>query len=401
MGGSNKQTSTSTSEPYKASKPLLDKGMGDALKLYNDGGLVKPNTMSTVVPYAQQTTQGMGDLTNIAQNNMGGQGLSGQMQNIINSGGFNSAQQNALSGLTSMANSSGYNQEQQDALSGFRGTIGSGGYNSAQQGALSGLQGIVGAGGYNDEQRAALEGVRNTATGEFDINANPAFQQVLQRAQSDALNAVNQNAAGLGRYGSGTHDGVTTREIGDLTARMVGNEYNNWQNRRDAAQNQLFGMGQTGLGNVANAQNQIFGMGQTAQGNVANALQGLAAVGQQGQANVSNAQQQLFNAGQQGQQNLGNAYELAQDPAKTLMGVGGMYEDLYGRTLNDQLRIANERSNAPLANIQSLLAVANGGGQYGTNTQTAQGPNNALSNIAGAGLGTMSMMTNGGSKPKL
>lgn len=279
MGGSSKTTTTSSAQPYKASKPLLDKGMGDALKLYNDGSLVTPNTMSTVVPYSEQTMQGMGDLTNIAQNNMGGQGLSGQLQGIINSGG------------------------------------------------------------YNQDQQTALDGIRSTATSQFNINEDPGFQQVLDKTQ----NAVNQNAAGLGRYGSGTHTGVMTQELGDLGAR----QYQDWQNRRDAAQ------------------------------------------------------QQLFNAGQQAQSNLGAAYEGMQDPAKTLMGVGGMYEDLYGRTLNDQLRIANETQNAPLANIQALLAAANGGGQYGSNTQTAQGPNNSLSNIAGAGLGTMSMMTNGGSKPKL
>lgn len=276
MGGSSKTTTTSSAQPYKASKPLLDKGMGDALKLYNEGNLVQPNTMSTVVPYAEQTMAGMGDLQAIAQNNMGGQGLSGQMQGIINNGG------------------------------------------------------------YNADQQTALEGIRNTATSQFNINEDPGFQQVLDKTQ----NAVNQNAAGLGRYGSGTHTGVMTQELGDLGAR----QYQDWQNRRDAAQ------------------------------------------------------QQLFNAGQQAQSNLGTAYEGMQDPAKTMMGVGGMYEDLYGRTLNDQLRIANERSNAPLANIQSLLAVANGGGQYGSNTQTAQGPNNSLSNIAGAGLGAMSMATGGGGK---
>lgn len=276
MGGSNKTTTVSSNDPYKAAKPLLDKGMGDALKLYNKGALVKPNTMSTVVPYAEQTLAGMGDLQSLAQANMGGQGLSGQLQGIIN------------------------------------------------------------AGGYNQDQQTALEGIRNTATGDFDIFADPAFQQVLDTTQ----NAVNQNAAGLGRYGSGTHTGVMTRELGDLGAR----QYQNWQARRDAAQTQL------------------------------------------------------FNAGQQAQQNLGTAFDLAQDPAKVSMGIGGMYEDLYGRTLNDQLRIANERQNAPLANIQALLAAASGGGQYNTNTQTAQGPNNTLSNIAGAGLGAMSMATGGGGK---
>ncbi|ODT15811.1 MAG: hypothetical protein ABS35_30350 [Kaistia sp. SCN 65-12] len=277
MGGSsNKTTTTSSSQPYKASEPLLKQGMNDALDLYRKGSLVQPNTMSTVVPYAQQTQAGMNDLQAIAGNNMGGQGLSGQMQGIINSGG------------------------------------------------------------YNQEQNDALEGIRNTATGAFDINADPGFQQVLDKT----MNAVNQNAAGLGRYGSGVHTGVMTQELGDLGAR----QYQDWQNRRDAAQSQL------------------------------------------------------FNAGQQGQANIGSAFETMQDPAKAAMGVGGMYEDLYGRTLNDQLRIANEQSNAPLANIQALLAAASGGGQYGNTTQTAQGPNNTLSNIAGAGLGAMSMGTGGGGK---
>ena len=278
MGGSsgNSTTTTTSNQPYKASQPLLNQGMGDALKLYKQGSLVQPNTMSTVVPYAQQTMAGMNDLQSIAGNNMGGQGLSGQLQGVINNGG--------------------YNQEQQDALA----------------------------------------GIRQTATSDFNINEDPGFQQVLDKTQ----NMVNQNAAGLGRYGSGTHTGVMTQELGDLGAR----QYQNFQARKDAAQTQL------------------------------------------------------FNAGQQGQQNLGSAFETMQDPAKTAMGVGGMYEDLYGRTLNDQLRIANEQSNAPLANIQALLAAANGGGQYGKSTQTAQGPNNTLSNIAGAGLGAMSMGTNGGGK---
>lgn len=276
MGGSNKTTTTSSAQPYAASKPLLDKGMGDALKLYNDGSLVQPNTMSTVVPYSQQTQAGMNDLQAIAGANSGGQGLSGQLQGVINSGG--------------------YNQDQQDALA----------------------------------------GIRQTANSTFDINADPAFQQVM----NSTMDAVNQNAAGLGRYGSGTHEGVMTRELGDLGAR----QYQDWQNRRDAAQTQL------------------------------------------------------FNAGQQGQSNLSTAYDNMQDPAKTMMGVGGMYEDLYGRTLNDQLRIANEQSNAPLSNLQALMALANQTGAYKTGTETAQGPNSTLSNIAGAGLGAMSMGTNGGNK---
>src|SRR5690606_3445964 len=90
---------------------------------------------------------------------------------------------------------------------------------------------------------------------------------------------------------------------------------------------------------------------------------------------------QLFNAGQTGMGNTANAANVyrslldAQNaPGQNLMDIGSMYEDLYGRTLNDQLRIANEAQNAPLSNIRALLAAAAGAGGYSTGTQTAQGP---------------------------
>lgn len=274
MGGKSTTTQTTTNAPYKAAQPLLDQAMGDALKQYKGSGLIQPNTMSTVVPFSQQTTQGMGALQGLANDNIGSNGLSGQ------------------------------------------------------------LQGIIDNGGYNADQNTALEGIRNTATGAFDINSDPGFQQVFDKTQ----NAVNQNAAGLGRYASGTHEGVMTRELGDLGAR----QYQDFQNRRD------------------------------------------------------NAQQQLFNAGQTGQGNMVSAFDAAQAPSNVLMGLGSMNEDLYGRTLNDQLRIANESQNAPLANIQALLAAANGAGAYSTGTQTAQGPSNTFSNIAGAGLGAASLANSGG-----
>jgi hypothetical protein len=278
MSGGNSTTTTSSNQPYKAAEPLLKQGMGDALNLYKNGGLVKPNTMSTVVPYAQQTTQAMGDLQNLAGVNSGSNGLSGQYQSIINNGG--------------------YNQQQMDALN----------------------------------------GIQQTANSTYDMNANPGFANVLKQAQDAASGAANDLAGSMGRYGSGTHQGVLEKSVGDVTGNLVANDYNNWLQRHD------------------------------------------------------NAQQQLFNAGQQGQSNLGQAYQNAMAPSNTLMQIGQMNEDLYGRTLNDQLRIANERQNAPLANIQALLAAANGAGNYGSQTQTAQGPSNLLSNTLGGILGGGSLL---------
>jgi hypothetical protein len=277
MSGGDKQTTVSNNQPLASAKPLIDKGMGDALNLYNNGGLVKPNTQATAVPFSQQTTQGMGAMQGMANANMGGQGMSGQLQNIINSGG------------------------------------------------------------YNPDQMTALNGIRDTATGSFDINSNPAYAGIRQRSMDAASNAANLNASGAGRYGSGTHQGAVSRAVGDVASNMDFNEYNNWQGRQTAAQ------------------------------------------------------QQLFNAGQQGQANMGSAYSGMRSPIEDLMGVGSMNEDLYGRTLNDQLRITNERQNAPLANIQALLAAASGAGNYGTQTQTAQGPSNTASNIFGGLLGGASL----------
>jgi hypothetical protein len=270
MAGGNKQTTTTSNQPYAAAQPLLNQAMGDALGLYKNGGLVNPNTMSTVVPFSQQTMQGMSGLQGIGQANTGGQGISGQWQNIINNGGF------------------------------------------------------------DPNQMTALQGIRDTATGSFNLADDPGFQQVLDKTQG----MVNQNASTLGRYGSGTHQGVMTQQLGDLTAR----QYQNWQARKDQAQGAL------------------------------------------------------FNMGQQGQQNIGTAYQGMQDAYNPLMSVGSMYEDLMGRQMNDNLRISNERMNGPLANIQALLAIASGAGNYGTQTQTAQGPSNGLSNMLGYGLGGLGLL---------
>jgi len=278
MSGDKTQTQTQTNEPYSAAKPLLDRGMGDALKQYSTTGLVQPNTMSTVVPYAQQTMTGANSIQNTAQQAMAPGGLNSQFESIIGNGGYNAPQQDAVNNTRATANSS------------------------------------------------------------FDPYGNPAFKQVLQQAQEGSMYGSNANASAMGRYGSGTHQGVQQKELGDLTARMVGNEYNNWQNRRDGANQNLFSMGQTGMNN------------------------------------------------------LNPAYASMKQPAEDMMGVGSMYEDLMGRTMTDQLRVSNEKANLPLANIQALLAAAAGAGNYGTQTGQSQGPNSTLSNIAGGGLGLLSLL---------
>lgn len=312
-GGSKTQTQTTTQQPYAAAKPLLDQGMGDALKQYQNGGLVKPNTMSTVVPYANQTMQGMNAIQSGAQANMGGQGLSGQYQNVINSGGYTGAQQQAMGNLNPFA--SGQNNT------------------SSAQANLSGV-----------------------AAGNNLGGGNPYFEQALQTASDKTMDSVNRQAAGMGRYGSGAHSGVAAREIGNLQTQARANQHNQERNYQMQANQML---------DAARSDNLNRQMG---------------AIGQQ------------FNAGQTALGNLGTAYQGSMAPADALMGVGGMYEDLMGRQMNDRLRIANEQQNLPLANIQALLAAGSGAGGYGTGTTTAQMPNNTASNIAGGLLGGASLL---------
>lgn len=460
-GGSNKTTTTTNSAPWSAAQPALKLGLNEATKLFKqnpDGSYFKGNT---VIDWSNRTKQGMGDIQALANANRGGNGLSGQYQNIINQGGMNSQQQQAANALAGVVGGSGLTPQQTRAMQGMQGVVNSGGYNAAQNAAMGGLNNIIKSGGYNQAQNNALASLGNTmnqggynaamrgalggfqslannpfnaqqsaamqntqdlANSTFDTNANPAFQQVLKQAQDSARDSVNMSAGASGRYGGGVHQGNLASEVGDLTSRMVGDEYRNWQGRKDAANNNLFQMGQTGIGtqlaaqgnvanlgqsaqgNLANAQNSMFNMGQAGLGNVANAQNSLFNMGQTGQSNVANAQNSIFNMGQTGQANrmgaAGNLYQMGQgaigslntayqgmkNPAQDLMQVGGMEEDLATRQMNEKLRLWNDKFNAPWEQIGRLNAIASGAGQMGSTQTTAQPGQNPFLSALGYGF---------------
>lgn len=158
-GGSSKTTTQSNSEPWKAAQPALKQGIGEAQKLYNNGTGAQVYGGSTVVPWDAKTTQGMNAITSQANANIGGNGLSGQLQGVINNGGYNAG------------------------------------------------------------QLEALNNTRQVANGSFNINEDPGFQQVVDQA----TNSVNGMASGVGRYGSGTNQQLLGSRIGDLGARQYQN----------------------------------------------------------------------------------------------------------------------------------------------------------------------------------
>ena len=264
MTGSSKTTTTQNSAPWKESQPVLKQGLSEAQRLYNSGTGAQVYTGSTVVPWDAKTQQGMGIITDAANANSGGQGTSGQFQSIINNGGYNAGQLEALNNTRAVAN------------------------------------------------------------GSFDLNSDPGFQQVVDLAR----NNVNAGASGAGRYGSGIHQQTLGNTIGDLGAR----QYQSWQARKDAANSNLFNMGQQGIGN------------------------------------------------------LSTAYSGLQAPAQSLMQVGAMQEDLATRQLNDKLRIFNEKQNKPWENLSRLNAIASGAGQLGGSQTTSQPGQNPFLSALGYGL---------------
>lgn len=393
-GGSKQQTTTTNNAPWKAAQPALTLGLNEAVKEYKNHPNVKGNvyTGSTVIPWSSQTQQGMGMVQNTANANAGGRGLSGQYQDLINQGGLSDAQQAALRNMQGMP-SDGLTAAQRSAMQGMRGTIGAGGYNAATRGALGGLQ-ALGRDPFNAYQDAALKNTQNTANSSFNINSNPAFQQVLKQAQAGARDSVNMSAGGAGRYGSGVHQGNLASEVGDLTSRMVGQEYNNWQNRRDAANSNLFQMGQTGIGTQMAANQGAGSLGQNALANVQNAQNSLFNMGQSGLTNRQNNQNAIFGMGQQGVSNLGTAYDGLGKPAQDLMQVGAMNEDLATRQMNDKLRVFNEKSNARWNQLAKLNAIASGAGSLGNTQTTAQPGQNPW--LTGLGYGATGLGLLGG-----
>jgi hypothetical protein len=268
MSGGSKNTTTQTtnSAPWSASQPYLQNTMSQAQNLVNSGTGAQVYTDSTVVPWSQSTMTGKNAMEGGALANLNGNGLSGQAQGIIDSGGFTT------------------------------------------------------------DQSGVMDRLRQTATGSFNINEDPGFQQVLDQTKQ----GVNEMASTAGRYGGGAHQGVIVDRIGDLGAR----QYQNWQSRRDAAD------------------------------------------------------QNLFSMGQQGQSNLGSAYGLLQQPAETMMKTGAMDEDLATRQMNDRLRIFNEQQNKPWEQLSRANAIYSGiGGMGGTTTQAQPSNNPWLQGLGYAATG--------------
>lgn len=161
MAGGSKNTTTTVSnnEPWKEAQPALQSALSSAQSLYNAGTGAGIYNGPRVANPTAETTGGLSTLTGIAQSNMGGRGLSGQYQGVINSGGYNPA------------------------------------------------------------QMAALQNTQKVANSTFDLNSDPAWQQI----KDQTIEGVNLGASGMGRTGSGTNQALLTSGLADAGARQYQN----------------------------------------------------------------------------------------------------------------------------------------------------------------------------------
>lgn len=71
-------------------------------------------------------------------------------------------------------------------------------------------------------------------SGKF-MNSNPYLNDVISASRSGIQDGVNSNFAGAGRYGSGAHEGVMARELGNMESGMRMSDYNSQMSRMDQA----------------------------------------------------------------------------------------------------------------------------------------------------------------------
>lgn len=188
--------------------------------------------------------------------------------------------------------------------------------------------------GLNTKQDESAGWLRNIASG-GEQNGNPYLDTVLNATKRDIADAVNLNASVNGRYGSGSHDNILQRNIGDVSSRMRMDDYNNQLARRDAAIRSYFDVG------GQQRQNMIDAPGQLAAG---------------------------FNA--------------SMSPLQQLGKVGEAYEQKNQQVLNDQNRVFNETKNSLTNPIDWL---ANNAAKFqGGSVSTSTPYNPALSGIGGA-----------------
>jgi hypothetical protein len=263
MGG---KTQTSSSEPWSAAQPALKTTLSDAGKLYSSG--------------------------------VGGGVYTGATK----------------AGLTSQQNTG--LQMQSDVARGFDNWMNMGKYN---------LDGISGAS--QEGQSYSEKNLGDIASGKYLSGGDPYFEDALSTSSRKAQDAVNLQASGMGRSGSGANYGNVARELGEIQTSARSNQYNQERANQMSANQMLDTQRNTGL----------------------------------------DRQLGVFDR-------MGTAFEYAKAPGQLMQDVGAQYQQQAQNVIDDQVRMFDASQNAPWEQLGRYNAIAQGmGGLGGTQTQTQSG----------------------------
>ncbi|MCX5581492.1 hypothetical protein [Kaistia terrae] len=210
-------TQTNTNDAWKTLQPYMSGFLQDAKTKYQEGQWGKPYAGSTVVPFAQQTTDALGQI----------QGIAGQGDQL-------------------------------------------------NQAAMNNAQGVLSSGGMSDWQKGALGGAYDVATGANRVNTegqlqgllnsnNDNFNAVLDKQAGAMTNDIGRSFSNAGRYGSAAMTGAITDQVGDFRQKAASDHYDQQMAQQAGLLNQIGQVQGTNIANQVGAGQAINNAGNQAQ----------------------------------------------------------------------------------------------------------------------------------------
>lgn len=373
------QNSTAWASPYYEAQPLVTGGVQGAIQAYANNTV--PNDFWAAA---------------------GNQAIYGMYDQIMTSA-YDGALDGTMSEFADTFGRDGYNQTQRDALAAIQGFQNSTAYDPFTSGsmqnaaiskldpltrttnnpALSGFASMAG----KQNPYASQQNLSGIASGQYLNREDPNFERMLQLAGERAATEAGLVSSGMGRYGSGAHQGVVTRNVGDMEANARMGQYQYERNAQmqanqmlDAARAQQDATRLSALSGQAST----YADDRNRQLAAINALGGLSASDMDRQLAAIGADQAMkyqagvdsFNMGQQGMSNLASA--------------GDIWSSLYSAQMqpwNDLWAM----SQVPMDQASQLLSLSSYLNPYATQYQeTYQESNqdtkkdNTLGTLAGA-----------------
>ena len=110
---------------------------------------------------------------------------------------------------------------------------------------LGNAQRLLEGGGMSDRQREVQSSLMPYATGQYLGGGNPYLEGILDKTATDTSERIRSEMAGLGRTGSGAHQGILSDSLADSSNRLRYQDYNQQVQNQMAAAGQVYGMGDT------------------------------------------------------------------------------------------------------------------------------------------------------------